>query len=154
VLVLDEPTVGLDPGQRQELLELVAGMRAAKTVMLSSHVLGEVEQACTRVAVIRRGRILAQGTREELEASAGRRGEVEIVARGAGERLAASLARRGLAVRREPGSDACVVRLADEAQGSALLAALVGEGLPVASFRPLTRSLQEIYLDLLRDAAA
>jgi ABC-2 type transport system ATP-binding protein len=154
VLILDEPTVGLDPGQRQELLGLVAGMRSSKTVVLSSHVLGEVEQACSRVAIIKRGRILAHGTREELEAGAGRRGEVEITAPGAAERLAAALARRGLAPRREPGTDACVVRLADEAQGAPLLAALVGEGLPVAAFRPLTRSLQEIYLDLVRDAAA
>ena len=154
VLILDEPTVGLDPGQRQELLALVAGMRASKTVVLSSHVLGEVEQACTRVAIIRRGRILAQGTREELEAGAGRRGEVEIVAPGAGERLAAALQRRGLDVRREPGADACIARLADVAQGPPLLAALVGEGLPIAVFRPLTRSLQELYLDLVRDAAA
>ena len=154
VLILDEPTVGLDPGQRQELLALVAGMRASKTVVLSSHVLGEVEQACTRVAIIRRGRILAHGTREELEAGAGRRGEVEIAAPGAGERLAAALQRRGLDVRREPGADACIARLADVAQGPPLLAALVGEGLPIAVFRPLTRSLQELYLDLVRDAAA
>lgn len=154
VLILDEPTVGLDPGQRQELLGLVADMRAAKTVVLSSHVLGEVEQACTRVAVIKRGRILAQGTREELEAGAGRRGEVEIVARGAGDKLAAALQRRGLAARREPGSDACVVHLGDDSQGPPLLAALVGEGLPIAAFQPLTRSLQELYLDLVRDAAA
>ncbi|HVQ25240.1 MAG TPA: ABC transporter ATP-binding protein [Planctomycetota bacterium] len=154
VLILDEPTVGLDPGQRQEMLELVAGMRAHKTVLLSSHVLGEVEQACTRVAIIRRGRLLAQGTREELEAGAGRRGEVEIVAPRAGDRLAAALQGRGLAPRREPGSDACAVRLVSEEQGPALLAALVGEGLPIATFRPLTRSLQEIYLDLVRDAAA
>jgi ABC-type multidrug transport system ATPase subunit len=106
------------------------------------------------VAVIKRGRILAHGTREELEAGAGRRGEVEIVAQGAGERLAAALSRRGLLARREPGSDICVVHLADDAQGPPLLAALVGEGLPIASFRPLTRSLQEIFLDLVRDAAA
>ena len=46
------------------------------------------------------------------------------------------------------------MRLVSEEQGPALLAALVGEGLPIATFRPLTRSLQEIYLDLVRDAAA
>jgi ABC-2 type transport system ATP-binding protein len=153
VLILDEPTGGLDPGQRQEVLELVAALRGERTVMLSSHVLAEVEHVCTRVAIIQKGRIVAQGTREELETAAGHRGEVEISAPGAGERLGAALASRGLQPRRA-GADACVVALGSEADGPPLLAALVREGVPVASFRPLQRSLHEIFLDLTRGAAA
>ncbi|HEX5010466.1 MAG TPA: ABC transporter ATP-binding protein, partial [Planctomycetota bacterium] len=102
VLILDEPTGGLDPGQRQEVLDLVAGLRGERTVLLSSHVLAEVEHSCSRVAIIQRGRIVAQGTKAELEASAGRRGEVEIRAPGQGERLAAVLAARGLQPRPQP----------------------------------------------------
>jgi ABC-2 type transport system ATP-binding protein len=150
VLILDEPTGGLDPGQRQEVLDLVARLRGDRTVMLSSHVLAEVEHVCTRVAIIKEGRIVADGTRDQLEADAGRRGEVEILAPGATARLEASLAARGLSVRRPEGSEACLVRLTDDADGPPLLAALVEEGLPIASFRPLTRSLHEIFLDLTR----
>jgi ABC-2 type transport system ATP-binding protein len=153
VLILDEPTGGLDPGQRQEVLDLVAALRGERTVLLSSHVLAEVEHVCTRVAIIQKGRILAQGTREELETAAGRRGEVEIAAPGAGERLQQALAARGLQPRRA-GADVCVVALGSDADGPPLLAALVREGLPVAAFRPLTRSLHEIFLDLTRGAAA
>ncbi|MBM3984793.1 MAG: ABC transporter ATP-binding protein, partial [Planctomycetes bacterium] len=74
VLILDEPTGGLDPGQRQEVLDLVAALRGRRTVLLSSHVLAEVEHTCSRVAIIQRGRIVGQGTKAELEAEAGRRG--------------------------------------------------------------------------------
>ncbi|MGQ0551881.1 MAG: ATP-binding cassette domain-containing protein [Planctomycetota bacterium] len=148
VLILDEPTGGLDPGQRQEVLELVAGLRGERTVLLSSHVLAEVEHVCSRVAIIQRGRLVAQGTREELEASLGRRGEVEIVARGAGPRLTAALMARGLSPRSEPASATCVVRLEREEEGPPLLAALIAEGVPVSSFRPLTRSLHDLFLDL------
>jgi len=153
VLILDEPTGGLDPGQRQEVLDLVAGLRGERTVLLSSHVLAEVEHSCSRVAIIQRGRILAQGTKAELEASAGRRGEVEIRARGQGERLGAALVARGLQPRAgEP--EAWVVRLPEEGAGARLLAELVREGLAIDSFRPLERSLHDLFLELTRAPAA
>jgi ABC-2 type transport system ATP-binding protein len=154
VLILDEPTGGLDPGQRQEVLDLVAQLAGERTVLLSSHVLAEVEHVCTRVAIIQQGRIVAAGTREELEADAGHLGEVEIVATGAGERLGAWLTERGVPIVRRPAPDGCVVRLANDADGPPLLAALVQAGLPVSSFRPLRRSLHEIFLDLTRSPAA
>lgn len=153
VLILDEPTGGLDPGQRQEVLDLVAALRGRRTVLLSSHVLAEVEHTCSRVAIIQRGRIVAQGTKAELEAGAGRRGEVSIRAGGAGARLAAALQARGLAPRPEADPDACTVRLPHEADAAPLLAALVAQGLPVDAFRPLERSLHDIFLDLTRAAA-
>lgn len=154
VLILDEPTGGLDPGQRQEVLDLVAGLAGERTVLLSSHVLAEVEHVCTRVAIIKQGRIVAAGTREELEAEAGRLGEIEIVADGSGGRLSAWLAARGLPVLRRPAPDACVVQLPDDAGAAPLLADLVRAGLPVSAFRPLRRSLHEIFLDLTRSTAA
>jgi ABC-2 type transport system ATP-binding protein len=157
VLILDEPTGGLDPGQRQEVLELVAAMRGQRTVMLSSHVLSEVEHVCSRVAIIQAGRIVAAGTREELEAGAGHRGEWELLAAdigagavAAGEALERWLASRGLVVRREAGATACIVKLPDDSHGPPLLAAAVQAGLPLRSFRPLTRSLHDIFLDLTR----
>ena len=152
VLILDEPTGGLDPGQRQEVLELVARLRGRRTVMLSSHVLAEVEQICSRVAIIQGGRLLADGTKEELLASAGRLGEVALGVAGSGEgelaRLTAWLRERGLEPRPDGRPGCVVVRLAADADGPPLLAAAVAAGLPVQRFEPLTRSLQQIYLDL------
>jgi ABC-2 type transport system ATP-binding protein len=153
VLILDEPTAGLDPAQRQEVLDLVAALRGRRTVLLSSHVLAEVEHTCSRVAIIQRGRIVGQGTKAELEAEAGRRGEVAIRAGGAGARLVAVLQARGLSPRTEADPDACVVRLPRDADAAPLLAALVAEGVPVDSFRPLERSLHDIFLDLTRAPA-
>lgn len=150
VLILDEPTGGLDPGQRQEVLDMVQRLRGERTVMLSSHVLAEVERVCSKVAIIKSGRIVAGGTREELEADAGRLGEVEIHAPGRGDALAAWLTEQGHDPQRTDAADTCVVRLAQDEDGPPLLAALVGAGLPIASFRPLSRSLQDIFLDLTR----
>jgi ABC-2 type transport system ATP-binding protein len=154
VLILDEPTGGLDPGQRQEVLDMVHRLRGERTVMLSSHVLAEVERVCSRVAIIKNGRIVAGGTREQLEADAGRRGEVEIQAPGRGDALAAWLTEQGLKPQREAGSDTCIVHLERDEDGPPLLAAAIAAGLPIGCFRPLSRSLQDIFLDLTRSQPA
>ena len=65
VLVLDEPTVGLDPVQTVELRELVRGLRG-RTVILSTHILSEAASLCTRVAILKQGRLLAVDTPDEL----------------------------------------------------------------------------------------
>ena len=66
VLVLDEPTVGLDPNQVIEVRELIRSLRGDRTLLLSSHILPEVEQVCDRVVIFRGGRIVAEGTTAEL----------------------------------------------------------------------------------------
>lgn len=66
VLILDEPTVGLDPNQIGEIRELIREIGQARTVLLSTHILSEVEQTCKRVIIISEGRIVGQGTPEEL----------------------------------------------------------------------------------------
>ena len=149
VLILDEPTGGLDPAQRQEVLELVADFAGRRTVLLSSHVLNEVENVCTRVAIIKNGRIVAEGARDELERTVGQAGSVLIAAAGAGEALRDRLIERGLAPVRE-GEDDVRVALADSADPAELLADLVAAGIPVHRFEPLARSLQQIFLDVTR----
>jgi ABC-2 type transport system ATP-binding protein len=66
VLVLDEPTTGLDPNQIIEIRELIREIGRQKTVILSTHILPEVEATCGRVLIINEGRIVASGTTEEL----------------------------------------------------------------------------------------
>src|SRR4029079_13104135 len=69
VLILDEPTVGLDPSQIRETRKLIKDLGCDHTVMLSTHILPEVEAVCDRAIVIAGGRIVAQGSPDELRAS-------------------------------------------------------------------------------------
>lgn len=70
VLILDEPTTGLDPNQIVEIRELIKNIGREKTVILSSHILAEVEATCDRILIINKGKIVANGTAEELRRQA------------------------------------------------------------------------------------
>jgi len=70
VLILDEPTVGLDPNQIKEIRELIKRIGKEKTVILSSHILAEVEATCDRILIINKGKIVADGSTEELRKQA------------------------------------------------------------------------------------
>jgi len=70
VLILDEPTDGLDPNQKHEVRTLIRSMGENKAIIFSTHILEEVEAACTRAIIIDRGRIVASGTPDELKARA------------------------------------------------------------------------------------
>jgi ABC-2 type transport system ATP-binding protein len=67
VLVLDEPTDGLDPNQKHEVRTLIARMAPEKAIVISTHILEEVDAVCSRAIIIARGRIVADGTPAELE---------------------------------------------------------------------------------------
>src|SRR6266581_2933153 len=83
-LILDEPTAGLDPGQTRETRDLIKQLGRDRTVVLSSHVLSEVEATCERVLIINEGRIVADGAPDKLaqRLGSGKRHEVEMVVRG------------------------------------------------------------------------
>ena len=66
VIIMDEPTIGLDPHQIQGIRKLIDGLRGRMTVILSSHILPEIERSCDRVIIINRGHIVASGTSKEL----------------------------------------------------------------------------------------
>src|SRR6185436_17742271 len=84
VLLLDEPTVGVDLDSRERLLAEVRRARAAGTaIVYSTHYMEEAERICDRVCLIDRGRLVAEGTVEELIARAGRRTRVDLTYRGA-----------------------------------------------------------------------
>ena len=70
VLILDEPTTGLAPNQIVEIRELIRKIGREKTVILSSHILAEVEATCDRILIIHNGKIVANGTAEELRRQA------------------------------------------------------------------------------------
>ncbi len=70
ILLLDEPTAGLDPNQAAEVRRLISDLRREKTVLLSTHILSEVRSTCDKVIIIHRGQLAAQGSLEELSAGA------------------------------------------------------------------------------------
>ena len=82
VLILDEPTDGLDPNQKHEVRNLIKTMGVNKAIVFSTHILEEVEAACSRVIIIDRGRIVANGTPAELKARSTMAGAVHVRARG------------------------------------------------------------------------
>src|SRR6476659_8010297 len=90
VLILDEPTDGLDPNQKHEVRNLIRDLGKSKAIIFSTHILEEVDAACTRAIIIDRGRIVANGTPEELRGMSNLAGAVTLSAHGAtAEKLSA-----------------------------------------------------------------
>ena len=136
LLILDEPGNGLDPRGIRDLRELLAGLNeSGVTIFLSSHLLAEVEQLCTRVGVLDEGRLVLQDDLAALRAPTGR----ILVETPDGEQVAALLDGQ---VERRDGQQ-LLVRYPDAA---ALNARLVGAGLRVSSIGPQQRTLEEIVL--------
>ncbi|MBM7804820.1 ABC-2 type transport system ATP-binding protein [Geodermatophilus bullaregiensis] len=136
LLVLDEPTNGLDPQGISEIRELLLELnRGGTTVFLSSHLLAEVEQLCTRVGVLDRGRLVLQDDVARLTAPTG----ATLVDTPAPERVRALLDGRVLAA----DGGRLVVRGADPAEVNALL---VGAGVPVTGLALQRPTLEEVVL--------
>jgi ABC-2 type transport system ATP-binding protein len=91
VLILDEPTIGLDPNQIREIRELIRGLARRHTVLISSHILPEVEMTCGRVLIMNRGRIAASGTPQMLHGLLHGHRAVRMEARGISPHLLARL---------------------------------------------------------------
>jgi len=89
ILILDEPTTGLDPNQIVEIRDLIAEIGKTKTILLSTHILGEVSAVCGRVLIVNEGRIVGFGTPAELEGRARGGTRIEVVVRGEGDLKAA-----------------------------------------------------------------
>jgi ABC-2 type transport system ATP-binding protein len=87
LLILDEPTTGLDPVQIVEMRSMIRALRGDHTVLLSSHILSEISQTCDRLLVIQAGEIVAQGTEQELATRMGAGGTVEIEVSGPARRV-------------------------------------------------------------------
>ena len=110
VLILDEPTDGLDPNQKHEVRELIHAMAATKAIVISTHILEEVEALCNRAIIIARGRIVADGTPEELRARSDRHNAVSL-------RVPADLAERATEVLR-PLPDVAAVETLAQSNGA------------------------------------
>jgi len=159
VLLLDEPASGLDPRARVELRELLRELRTlGKTIVISSHILPELEELCTAVAIIDRGRVLDAGTIAEI----GQRVRVGEVLRirviGNDETRAAArewfAARHDVASAELVGPEIEVGFRGDEVGAAGLLADAVRGGIAIASYAPAATDLQELFLQVTgRDEA-
>ncbi|MFC2163522.1 ABC transporter ATP-binding protein [Acidobacteriota bacterium] len=87
VLILDEPTIGLDPAQIIEIRQLIRALKGERTIMLSTHILAEVTQTCDGVVIIRDGRLMASGSLDELTASVKDKERTTIKLKSGGEEL-------------------------------------------------------------------
>jgi ABC-2 type transport system ATP-binding protein len=91
IVILDEPTIGLDPTQVREVRDLIRGLGDAHTVLFSSHILSEVEKICSRVLILSRGKLAASGTPDEIANQIMKTGRVRIEIRGEGRAIKESL---------------------------------------------------------------
>src|SRR4051794_7268503 len=151
LLILDEPVNGLDPAGILEFRDLVRSLVAeGRTVLLSSHLLDEVEKTCDFAAIVDRGRVVAQGSIAELVTSGDR--TIEIVAaaavRAAG--VIAGVPEVARAVEHEGGIRATLAPGAprDSDVVTALLRRLLAEGIAVERVVPVTRSLEDRFLSM------
>jgi len=165
VLILDEPTIGLDPAQIQETRRLIRALGEAHTVLLSSHILPEVEKTCSHLVIIAEGRIAAAGSVEELTTGLTSRRQVILEVRpGAAADGPAEMARAigrlaGVAdVRHEPTADGWT-RLAVTPSGETdvrdrLHALVVQRGWLLRELRAQAATLEELYVQMTAGEAA
>lgn len=151
VLILDEPTIGLDPIQVLELRDLVRDLGRDHTVLFSTHILSEAEQVCDNVIIINQGYIIAEGSPAGLRAELERGGRVLA-------RIDGDLEQALPVVQAVPGIASAEIRMdgivatpANHDDPRAQIAqALISNGFKLLELRPLAVNLEEIFLELTR----
>ncbi|MCQ3932412.1 MAG: ABC transporter ATP-binding protein [Chloroflexi bacterium] len=151
VLILDEPTIGLDPAQVADLRSFIRDLRTQHTVMFSTHILSEAEQICDRVVIINRGQIVAQGAPRELRSKLNLGSRIYVEARGRADQksLANTLSKIQGVKFAEPYQNGVVVNVKDNKDvRPALAAAILENGLELLELRPVAITLEEIFLEV------
>ncbi len=152
IIILDEPTVGLDPKQVVEIRELIRQLSKEHTVIISSHILSEIRAVCDHVLIIRKGRLVACDTPESLEEKLSAGDSVEAVLKcgpAQAEKLLCAVA--GLSSHQTLDTNEGSVRLALSAPSDvreALFYACAQAGVPILELRPRTTTLEQVFLDL------
>ena len=152
LIFLDEPTAGLDPLAAANLRDELSALarREGVTVFLTTHNLNEAEKLCARVAVIRRGRLLAEGRPEELRRQkAGQR--AEISGRGFDDRVLALLRQRPEVRSAAIQEERLFIELQNEAPISPLVPLLVAAGVEIEEIRRERATLEETFITLMQE---
>ncbi|HJN76023.1 MAG TPA: ABC transporter ATP-binding protein [Myxococcota bacterium] len=159
LVILDEPISGLDPKQIREIREVIVGLKESCTVLISSHILSEISQTCDRILVLNEGRLIAEGTEDELASrtAAGSRIELEI----RGERAAVEAVLRGhaavqnLSVTGDAGGIVSLrVTLEADEERESLVAHIVSSGLGLRRIDEDAGELEDIFLNITSAGAA
>ena len=160
VIILDEPTVGLDPKQIIEVRHLIKGLAGSHTIILSTHILPEVSMTCDRVVIINKGKIAAVDTPQNLTAQFKGKQKIHVDVRAPEKPLAELLAEVPGASRVEVSSaradghlTATVEVLPGKDIRSQIAAGIVGKGWALYELRGISLSLEDIFLELTTDDA-
>lgn len=158
LLILDEPTVGLDPQQIIELRELISSLRENHTVILSSHILTEIAATCDRIVVLSSGHLVADSTLDDLLKSAEGQAGMLLQADAPAEKLMDIVRSIDGVLNCHAETDVTgntQIRIYT-ANGSdihrELFAALAAADCPIRSLRPVAVSLEDVFLQLTRDS--
>ncbi|WP_442855467.1 ABC transporter ATP-binding protein [Clostridium sp. Marseille-P2415] len=166
VIILDEPTVGLDPKQIIEIRDTIRKLGREHTVILSSHILSEVSAVCDHIMIIDRGRLIASDTPENLERQMAGTAGMELLVKATEEQIHETLEAIVQAVDvtvRESGEEGIrkvAFRISTEEKGNgddireAIFFAFAGQRLPILSMQSTKASLEEVFLELTADAEA
>jgi ABC-2 type transport system ATP-binding protein len=156
VLILDEPTIGLDPAQVVEIRHVIREIGKDRTVLLSTHILSEAQQICDRVLIINKGQIVTEDTPENLQSRLVGAQRVVIRVRGDSDGLGNRIAKvKGVrAVEAKADGSVEFEFGAGEDARPQVAKAVVQGGYELLELRPIGLSLEEIFLELTRDSAA
>ncbi|HEX6497560.1 MAG TPA: ABC transporter ATP-binding protein [Micromonosporaceae bacterium] len=144
LLILDEPTNGLDPQGTREVRALLGALAAGgTTVLLSTHLLSEVEQICTHVGVMHLGRLVAQGSLADLRARTEPRAQVHT-----GDPAGAARVLSGLGLADVSVTGGTVTARVGEVEPEKIVAALVRDDVPVRGFAVTAADLEEMFVGL------
>jgi ABC-2 type transport system ATP-binding protein len=155
VLILDEPTIGLDPAQVVEMRNVIKEIGKDRTVLLSTHILSEAQQICDRVLIINKGKIVAEDTPENLQSRLVGSQRVVLRVRGESDELAAKVGKVKGTRDVEAKSDGSVEFEFSAGQDvrPQVAKAVIQAGFDLLEMRPIGLSLEEIFLELTRDDA-
>ena len=155
IIILDEPTVGLDPRQITEIRELIQKLGENKTVILSSHILGEVQAVCERLLILSKGKLVACDTPANLEKQMSSASALEIDVCASTEQAEKLLSRlpNVQSFKSKGTADRCQVRLETEKEhledlSKAVFFALAEARTPILAMTPTKASLEDIFLEL------
>lgn len=151
VVILDEPTIGLDPHQILGIRSLIRGLRGKKAVLISSHILPEIENVCDRVIIINQGHIVASGTPEDLRREFVRMRRFEVVADTTPERLKNVLNTTSVETLSSTGTTPHFsVQIPVEATNEDFLEKMRDAGIRVFEFHKRVPSLEDIFIAATR----
>lgn len=157
ILILDEPTNGLDPAQIKEIRKLITDISSQRTVILSTHILPEVSMVCKKVVIINEGKLVATGTPDELTSRLKESSRLFLLISGDAQQVAKVLGKiKGVnTVERDPGADAngasaFIVDLAIGTNvGQSIPPVIIANNWNLAEMRAIDASLEDVFIQLV-----